>query len=207
MDPMGIHFRTNRLENCCLCGATEDLSGEHKIKASAIRSEFGADKMVIGRFGNSIENVRNVQGPKSKNLHFGAKICRKCNSERTQAADREFDRLHTFARAKLEGGEDPESVFELDRYVEGSPAYQNVFRYFAKLLCCHIGDVHGPRPVRLSRFALSELDANCIWLSIDRDVVHQEFSEVHGEHQYAGHGAWSSTATRKLAAQPAFIPR
>nr|WP_319949499.1 hypothetical protein [uncultured Shimia sp.] len=63
-----------------------------------------------------------------------------------------------------------------------------MFRYFAKLLCCHIGDVQGPIPVRLSRFALSGLDANCIWLSIDRDVVHQEFSQVHGEHQYAGHG-------------------
>nr|WP_319949498.1 hypothetical protein [uncultured Shimia sp.] len=115
MDPMGIHFKTYLPENCCLCGATEDLSGEHKIKATAIRAEFGADKMVIGRFGESIENVRNVQGAKSKNLHFEAKICRKCNSERTQAADREFDRFHTLARVKLEGGEDPVSVFELDQ--------------------------------------------------------------------------------------------
>lgn len=188
MDPMGILFATNAPENCCLCGATEYLSGEHKIKASAIRAEFGADKMVIGRFGKSFENVRSVQGPKSKHLHFDAKICRKCNSERTQAADREFDMFHTLARAKLEDGKDPISVFELDQYAEGSPAYQNVFRYFAKLLCCHIGSIQGPRPVRLARFALSELDANCIWLSIDRDVVHQEFSQAHGEHQYAGHG-------------------
>lgn len=144
--------------------------------------------MVIGRFGESVEDVRSVQGPKSKNLHFQAKICRQCNSERTQDADREFDKFHALVRAKLEAGSDPASVFELERYAEGSPAYLNVFRYFAKLLCCHIGDVMGPRSVRLARFAISELDANCIWLSIDRDVVHQEFSRVHGEHQYAAHG-------------------
>jgi hypothetical protein len=188
MELMGILFVTNVPEACCLCGATENLSGEHKIKASAIRAEFGTDKIVIGRFGESVENVRNVQGPKSKNLHFQAKICRKCNSERTQAADREFDKFHMLVRAKLEAGEDPASVFELNHYAEGSSPYLNVFRYFAKLLCCHIGDAKGPRPVRLARFAISELDANCVWLSIDRDVVHQEFSQVHGELQYVAHG-------------------
>jgi len=201
---MGILFRPNAPETCCLCGAAEDLSGEHKIKASAIRAEFGTDKMVIGRFGETFENVRSVQGPKSKNLHFEAKICRKCNSERTQAADREFDRFHALVRAKLEGGEDPSSVFELEQYAEGSPAYLNVFRYFAKLLCCHIGDVQGPRPVRLARFAISELDANCVWLSIDRDVVYQEFSQVHGEHQYAAHGGLAVYGHKKTGGATGF---
>lgn len=185
---MGIFFQPNSSNYCCLCGSTEDLTGEHKIKASAIRAEFGADKMIIGHFGESIENVRNVQGPKSKNLHFEAQICRTCNSERTQAADREFDNFHRLARAKLNKGEDPSEVFELDRYAEGSEAYLNVFRYFAKLLCCHIAGVHGPRSFRLSRFAISEVDANCVWLDVDRDIIHQEFSQVHGEHQYAAHG-------------------
>ena len=60
--------------------------------------KFGSEKMVIGRFGESNEDVRNVQGPKSKNLHFDAKVCRTCNSERTQAADREFDRFRREAR-------------------------------------------------------------------------------------------------------------
>lgn len=144
--------------------------------------------MVIGRFGENVENVRNVQGPKSKNLHFQSKICHKCNSERTQAADREFDRFHLLVRATLEAGKEPVSIFELNNYAEGSPGYLNVFRYFAKLLCCHIGDVQGPRPIRLARFAISEFDANCVALSIDRDVVHQQFSQVHGAHQYAAHG-------------------
>lgn len=185
---MGILFKTNMLDTCCLCGKVEDLSGEHKIKASAIRAEFGTNKMVIGHFGKTVENVRNVQGPKAKSLHFKAKICRKCNSERTQTADREFDRFHTLVRAKMDANEDPTTVFETDDYVKGSPAYFNVFRYFAKLLCCHIGDVQGPRPARLALFAISKLDANCIWLSVGRDVVYREFSQVHGEHQYAAHG-------------------
>lgn len=93
---MARFFEANTPETCCLCGATEGLSGEHKIKASEIRTEFGANKMVMGRFGEGRANLRKVQGAKSKNLRFAAKICRKCNSERTQAANRECDRFHAF---------------------------------------------------------------------------------------------------------------
>lgn len=195
MDNMEILFTTRPSETCCLCGSTENLSGEHKIKASKIRDEFGSEKMVIGVFGESIENLRDVQGPKSKNLHFQAKICRKCNSQRTQAADKEFDKFHYLVRENMEKGDDPSSVFELSRYAEGSYEYLNLFRYFAKLLCCQLGAVHGPIPLRLARFAISELDKNCVYLKIDRDDVYQDITQAYGDNGYAaqgGLGVWRS---------------
>jgi len=185
---MRFFFKPYSPDTCCLCGSENDLTGEHKIKASAIRSEFGSDKMVIGTFGKSIENLRNVQGPKSKNLHFNARLCRECNSARTQEQDREFDRFHIAARTMLEKGEDPKDIFNADRYQKDTNAYLNVFRYFAKILCCHIAEIESPRPVRMSRFAISLTNANRVWLDINRDEVHKELVKVHGELQYAAHG-------------------
>lgn len=183
-----MFLRPFNSEICFLCGASGDLTGEHKIKASAIRSEFGSEKMVIGRFGEPDGGFRNVQGPKSKNLHFGAKVCRTCNSERTQAADREFDRFNRSARKLLESGRDPVEVFEEARYKPESPEYLNVFRYFAKLLCCHVAEVNGPIPLHMARFAIGQASRNCVWLAVDRDVTYAEAVQAMGEHQYAAHG-------------------
>lgn len=183
-----MFLRAFNCETCFLCGASGDLTGEHKIKASAIRSEFGSEKMVIGRFGEPDGGFRSVQGPKSKNLHFDAKVCKTCNSERTQAADREFDKFNRSARALLDNGQDPAKAFEDKRYEVGSPAYLNVFRYFAKLLCCHIAEVNGPIPLHLARFAIGQADQICVWLSVDRDVTFAEAVQVMGKHQYAAHG-------------------
>lgn len=63
MDP----FAPPLTSQCCLCGSTEALSGEHKLKAAALRSEFGAQPMVIGRPG---ERYRHAQSPSSKQFHF-----------------------------------------------------------------------------------------------------------------------------------------
>jgi hypothetical protein len=175
-------------KKCFLCGATGELTGEHKIKASAIRSEFGSEKMVIGRFGEPDGGFRSVQGPKSKNLHFEAKVCRTCNSTRTQAADREFDRFNRSARELLDNGKDPAKAFGIDRYEVGSQAYLNVFRYFAKLLCCHVAEINGPIPMHMANFAIGQVDQNCVWLAVDKDVTYVEAVQKLGEHQYAAHG-------------------
>lgn len=183
-----MFLRAYKPETCFLCGASGDLTGEHKIKASAIRSEFGSEKMVIGRFGLPDGGFRNVQGPKSKHLHFDAKVCRTCNSERTQAADREFDLFNRSARLLLNTGQDSADAFEDKRYEVGSPAYLNVFRYFAKLLCCHIAELNGPIPLHMMRFAIGQANQNCVWLAVDRDVTYAEAVQAMGEHQYAAHG-------------------
>lgn len=185
---MGLFFADYRADGCCLCGSTSDLTGEHKIKASALRAEFGAAQMAIGRSPDPRGPMRFAQGPKSKALHFEARICGPCNSARTQAADLEFDRFHQAVRAALDKNQDPAGIFDDPRYEIGSEPYLNVFRYFAKLLCCHLAESGGPRPLPLALFAIGTISVNGVSLSIDRDWTYERVSEEFGPMQYAAHG-------------------
>lgn len=191
-------------DSCCLCGATDDLTGEHKIKASALKAEFGSNSLAIGHFDEPTRRVRLAQSPRSKAFHFDAPLCRDCNSRRTQAADREFDRFHLTAKALLDAGEDPSRVFEDQRYPVGSEPYLNVFRYFAKLLCCHMAELGAPRRVHVAAFAMGEVEQNCVWLAVDRDWTYEQFSQQLGPHQYAAHGGLVVYGDRRTGNANAF---
>jgi hypothetical protein len=191
---MGIIFQRQSLSMCCLCGSTDQLSGEHKIKASVIREQFGSSKMVIGSADGP---KKNAQSPKSKAFHFEARMCVECNGTRTQPADREFERMNAAAMALLSAGKDPKLVFEDARYEVGSEAYLNCFRYFAKLLCCHLAEVSSPRLVHLSNFAMGRLSRNCVWLDIDADWTFKQLQQEYGVSQYAAHGGLVVYAKKK----------
>lgn len=184
---MGIFFEAFSPARCCLCGSTENLTGEHKVKASELRSIFGRDPMVIGHF-DGVNASRLAQGPKSREFHFAAKVCGECNSARTQPADNEFVRLHRSAMDILLAGGDPGEVFLLERYRINSQAYLNVFRYLAKLLICHVAESEGPRPLPVAAFASGNSDRNTIKLFMDSDPTYQEYAALTGEHNYASHG-------------------
>lgn len=176
------------ITSCCLCGSTTKLTGEHKIKASALRKEFGMEALVIGVTGPEEGKMKSAQSTNSKHLKFNVSICEACNTSRTQQADREYDHFHKLAMKKIESNEDPLSIFEMERYSVDSEPYLNVFRYFAKLLCCHIAEVNGPIPTTLAEFAIAENSLNRIWLEVKSDPTYK-FATAHiGEHQYAAHG-------------------
>ncbi|PHN70790.1 hypothetical protein AO286_00265 [Pseudomonas syringae] len=184
---MGVFFEPYQPETCCLCGARGSFTGEHKIKASAIRKIFGADRMVIGSFdGQGI--IRSAQGPKSEAFHFSARMCAQCNGVKTQQADRAFDKFNALVAARMACGQDPASVFELPQYAVGTEAYLDVFRYFSKLLCCHLAESSGPRPLDVSNFAIGLATRNVVWLNIDADPTYQDYRDIYGEHQFASHG-------------------
>ncbi|WP_296218493.1 hypothetical protein [Pseudomonas sp. UBA2684] len=176
------------ITSCCLCGSSEKLTGEHKIKASALRKEFGREALVIGTAGPTKSKTKSAQSANSKHLKFNVSICEACNTSRTQQADREFDNFHDLALEKVKINEDPSSVFEMDRYSEGSEPYLNVFRYFAKLLSCHIAQVNAPIPIMLAKFAIGESAFNRIWLWVKTDPTYHQALPYIGEHQYAAHG-------------------
>jgi hypothetical protein len=44
-------------------------------------------------------------------------------------------------------GKVPELAFNSPQYEIGSERYLNVFRYFAKIFCCHVAESFGPRPL------------------------------------------------------------
>ncbi|MDP1631478.1 MAG: hypothetical protein Q8L66_08675 [Caulobacter sp.] len=184
---MGLTFAPYDPSVCCLCGSSEGLTGEHKVKASALRSEFGNESMVIGRVGES-EVLRAAQGPKSKSFHFSTRVCGACNNRNTQKADLEFDRFNTSARALWASGKRPRVALDEPRYAIGSAPYLNLFRYFAKLLCCHLAEVGAPRSLILGRFAVGRSSRNCVWLAVDEDWTFKQASAEIGPHQYAAHG-------------------
>lgn len=184
---MSRFFESFQADQCCLCGSPEGLSGEHKIKASALRAIFGNTPMVIGN-SDGVSALRPAQGPKSKAFHFSARICSSCNGAHTQPPDREFDHFHKMVSELIFDEESPEKILDLPRYALGSEAYINVFRYFAKLLACHIAESSGPRALVICEFALGRDNFNPISLFIDRDPTYTAFHKDYGEHQYAAHG-------------------
>ena len=115
-----LPFAPPLTSQCCLCGSSEALSGEHKIKASALRAEFGKQGMVIGR--------RHAQGPNSKAFHFAARVCEDCNNARTQPADIAFDKFNAQASSLFKRGLDPAGVFDDPRFSpSGGALYLKVF--------------------------------------------------------------------------------
>lgn len=184
---VNIFFEPYKEDGCCLCGSGDSLTGEHKIKASALRRIFGKDAMVFGHFnGESI--LRSAQGPKSQAFHFSARMCSLCNGSRTQAADREFDRFNDLVSLLLSQNKDPSLVFDLPRYAVDSEAYLNVFRYFSKILCCHVAESCGPRPLEACEFATGKTSRNIVFLNIDEDPTYLAYLEAFGENKFASHG-------------------
>ena len=200
---MAILFQNYGAERCCLCGDKAKLTGEHKIKASILRSQFGSEELYIGSTDSATKG-RFVQGVGSKRLKFHARLCEPCNTARTQASDREFEVFNQSVQVALQSGVDPSSVFSMPRYVVGSDAYLNVFRYFAKILCCHIADISAPRPIRLSRFSIGQTSSNYIWLSIQRDAMFDAMLEEVGEQSYVAHGGLVVMGSRASGAPKEF---
>lgn len=174
-------------DRCCLCGSGQDLTGEHKIKGSTIRLLFTGEPMMIGHFDGS-SRPKLAQSAQSKAFHFGARMCGTCNSTRTQAPDREFERFDAAARDLLERGVDPSTVFDDPHYAVGTEPYLNVFRYLAKILACQIAEVEGPRLKVLTEFALGRSNRNVVRLSIDEDPAYRMWHDATGDPHFAGHG-------------------
>lgn len=189
---MGIWFEPFEDQKCCLCGAAENLTGEHKFKASALKSLFKGVPMVVGHF-DGISDIRSAQGPKSQAFHFAARMCANCNGAITQKPDREFDRFHSRVEALGRSGSDLTAIWNDPRYKEGSEAYLNAFRYFAKILSCHVAESGGPRPIDVVRFARGDAVRNVIFLHIDLDPTYRAWSRLSSDHGYAAHGGAQST--------------
>lgn len=185
---MGFFFRNFSDHKCCLCGRQAKLTGEHKIKASSLKKEFGKQGVVVFRTDESGTQGTIAQSTKSKHLKFKASLCEECNTSRTQAADREFDRFSQLVETVWSRKKDPLTVFEDIRYKEKSQAYLNIFRYFAKMLCCQMAAGEAPIPRRVALFALGRSDHNPIFLTVKENWNYKQIETVMGSCRYAGHG-------------------
>lgn len=183
---------------CCLCGSSHELTGEHKIKASALRAEFGRNRLVVGRRG---DRYRTAQSTGSRELHFKAPLCAECNSARTQPGDRAFDYFRAIVLGIARQGKDPATALQDIRFAVGGDLRLDVSRYFAKLLCCHLAELGAPHQVAISQFAIGHTDENCITLGVDRDIVYEGDQLKHPGLPYAAHGGLIL-----LADKHSFIP-
>lgn len=192
-------------QQCCLCGESSKLTAEHKIKASALRQEFvPAEKLYVLNDRMDSSESKFAQSIRSKYLKFKAPICEACNTKKTQMADREFDNFHRIVSEHLRNGEEITTVFENCRYIVGSAEYLNIFRYFAKLLCCHLAEIQAPRPVRLSRFAIGKSSINCVWLAVKKDFTYNQMRGKIEDFQYAAHGGLIVYGHKKTGNAKAF---
>ncbi|MBO9587859.1 hypothetical protein [Devosia sp.] len=184
---MGVSVESNVRGSCCLCGANAVvLTGEHKVKASALKKEFGNRPLYIGNVEHG--PMRYAQGTKSKAFHFNSKLCADCNSSRTQGADRAFDKFNSNATQLCAEGAPPEFAFMDEAFLEGTPGYVDLFRYFAKILCCHIADLDGPRLLHMCNFAIGKNNQNCVYLSVDLDPKYKKYVHSGSYGPYAAHG-------------------
>jgi len=174
-------------KSCCLCGSKNRLTGEHKIKSSVLREQFGDVGLYIGS-PDSQSDAKFAQGLKSRHLKFLSRLCELCNSARTQPPDRAFERYNNEAQRLHQQGQHPSHANKLAGFAEGNPFYLDVFRYFAKLLSCQLADADLPRPRRLSQFAIGLSNHNPVWLATEEDSSYLDNASVHGSHKGAAHG-------------------
>ncbi|WP_119310090.1 hypothetical protein [Cohaesibacter haloalkalitolerans] len=172
---------------CCLCGSRSHLSGEHKIKASQLRKQFGIEPMLIGSFDGR-SKPKFAQGPKSKAFHFSAPVCVKCNSLKTQNADKAFDQFHQMASEVVACGSDPKILFSKPEWSENTNNYLDLYRFFAKQLACQIAQSNGPRFKIICDFAIGMSRINPIQLFIDRDPAIDVLPALLRNEGVAGHG-------------------
>jgi hypothetical protein len=188
---MGILLRPYQKTKCCLCGASGSLSGEHKIKLSALRDEFGNVPLYIGNYDDVSNPMRLAQSPKSRLFHFTGKICTICNGARTQKPDRIFDEYHYLVKESIESSlldHWNDGIFQPPRFEYNSEKSRELFRYFSKILCCRLAESEGPTPIYLAKHAVGEFEKNRVWLQVRRDPVQKRFSEQFGDWPYAAHG-------------------
>lgn len=138
--------------NCWICG-NEGKTGEHRIKASDLRSFFGEFTQKSPLYFHTSEK-RNIPvgSIKSDRFKSKAKICNKCNSSITQPYDKAWEKLSTYLRGNFCQISKTGKI-NLSKVFPGATkqAMLNVHLYFVKLFGCFI--VEHDVPIEITPFA------------------------------------------------------
>lgn len=187
-------------EACCICGSRHMLSGEHKLKASLLRSEFGSEDMVILK-GEKESRPEKLRSSKSRRLHFNSRICTTCNCKITQESDQSFHNFHLNNVDIYRSGCLEERI--VNNY---SDSYEKseVLKYFGKLMACHIAECSAPRIKRLSKFIIDGRLDSPIVLGIRSDPTYNQYSKDGVDLKYAAHGGLAMYCDIKSGALNAF---
>lgn len=141
---------------CWICGSDAD-TGEHVIKSSDLRDIFGVITQRKPIYTHTTQRKNQpIPGIKSRRLHYGARICARCNNERTQPHDRAWERLSTYLRSR----DFPVSsaVIDLDKVFPRAVnrSMLAVHLFFVKLFGCRIVEHQIPLDIQGFRDAILE---------------------------------------------------
>ena len=140
-------------KKCWICG-DDAVTGEHMIKASDLRAQFGhfsQHKPLYMHFGRA-RNVP-IRGKNVALLKYNDTLCAKCNNERTQRHDRAWEKLSNY----LISNESPISKnmarLDLSKVYGSNVANElvNLQLFFVKQFGCLI--VENTVPMDVSEFA------------------------------------------------------
>jgi hypothetical protein len=147
---------TRKKAPCWICGR-DATTGEHSVKRSDLKSEFGpvTPNNPIYVNNDRIKN-RRIGGLKSDRLKLPAGLCAFCNNERTQPHDQAWEQFSTSLRTRnppISAGVVVRAnrVFAYDT----KQMMLNVHLYFVKLFGCHV--VENAIPIDLTSLANSIL--------------------------------------------------
>lgn len=182
-----------KAELCWICLDRKPLTGEHKFKASDLRSEFGREKMSKLVRGTGIDTLEEIQGVKSKKAKFKNSICANCNGSVTQKADEAYSTFVNSFPNSPKTIEDLYKVFETEDFLNGtSKKCIELYRYFGKLLGCHIIENDLVVPENLRSFVACENNEVSVYLKLNFDEFARSVTELLAENGdssgYVGHG-------------------
>jgi hypothetical protein len=124
------------MAECWICGASAD-SGEHKAKASDVRSILGTPTQHKPfHLRSQKEGHQKLKGIAVDAIQWDDKICRPCNNAVSAPYDKAWEKLSTFLQKFPSGlpSINLQTVYG-DKY---QAELQNLYLYFVKLFGCYI---------------------------------------------------------------------
>jgi hypothetical protein len=161
-----MFLTTYKIDQCWIFGSMQNPTREHKLKSSALKEMSGGKFPLYISHDAAGGKYKIAQGPKSNNLKFDATICEGCNSSTTQESDHAFEELRIKLSKLGQNNDDLQRIWDDPVFRLGGKNCNPVFRYFAKLLGCHLAEIRAPIPRNLSRFVGKKSERNCIWLEV-----------------------------------------
>lgn len=159
---------------CCWCRRAEAATAEHRYRASLVRLVYSPDAFADPD-RRPIRNVdgmgsQSARGPNADAFRYPKNLCAKCNNERSQPFDREFDR---FAQFVHQNGESIRTIGILDFQTIFGPTWavsvDLLLRAFAKEMACFIDESGYVVPERI-RTLLDEGWSRCPAISLYFDL-------------------------------------
>lgn len=146
---------------CWICGDTA-TTREHLLKVSDMSSHYGRVSPIKPIYFHS-EAKRNVPllSTKDKRLVCRAKICAKCNNERTQPYDRAWEAFSEYVRNNWDILSKSGKI-DLSKIKQGATRQLslNIHLYFVKLFGCRI--VENNIPIDIKKFSDCLLNVNAL---------------------------------------------